>query len=591
MPTNDPILGRQLANFRVERVIGRGGMATVYYGWDVKLERPVAIKLIDARFRDNPAYAQRFVNEARTVATWFHENVLQVYYADDEEGLYYFVMEYIRGLDLGQLLQKYTEAGELMPHEDVLRIGRAVARALDFAHARGVIHRDVKPSNVMISEDGRVVLMDFGLAMDVAQGTSGEVFGSPQYVSPEQARSSARAVPQSDIYSLGVMLYEMLTGTVPFDDPSPTALAVQHLMQPPPSPRERNPDLTPATEKVLLKALQKSPEERHPSGRELLEALEKSLHVPEPTAAFFVEHSASVTQADTGSRLLSQVTASEHVADYMKHRPPTPSLAERSIGRPASIPSESLPQRILFNPLTWWGVGGCITLLVMGIVAIWLVSSIIPDRSNSPQVQGTLFATATRQTSSSDSPTPTHTPQNASPTPDPIKDPLNTSNPTPVQPANTALPSDTPVPPSSTPVPPTPEPTQPPQGDYFALYYDDTGLYFKNLSGKDRSIFPIAFERIENGQFTDRFEGWHWGNIYSNFRAGYCMVLEIINTVNHLNSPECHNLHLVIRTPTSDQPYIFWTTQEGSNQFRVLWEDQEVTRCKIKDHFCEVYLP
>ena len=437
MPTNDPILGRQLANFRVERVIGRGGMATVYYGRDVKLDRPVAIKLIDARFRDNPAYAQRFVNEARTVATWFHENILQVYYADDEEGLYYFVMEYIRGLDLGQLLQKYTEAGELMPHEDVLRVGRAVARALDFAHARGVIHRDVKPSNVMISEDGRVVLMDFGLAMDVAQGTSGEVFGSPQYVSPEQARSSARAVPQSDIYSLGVMLYEMLTGTVPFDDPSPTALAVQHLMQPPPPPRERNPDMIPATERVLLKALEKSPEQRYRSGQELMDALEKSLHVPEPTAAFVIGTPEGTTPSDTGSRLLSQVMASEHVADFMKHRPPTPSLAERRIGSSVRSPSESLPQKILFNPFTWWGVGGCITMLVVGIVVIWLVSSFLSENSTPPQAfaQETAFATETRQPSPDNSSAPTATSSISSPTPVSIQSPLST--PAPVQPTNT----------------------------------------------------------------------------------------------------------------------------------------------------------
>ena len=587
MPTNDPLLGRQLANFRVERVIGRGGMATVYYGWDVKLARPVAIKLIDARYRNNPAYAQRFVNEARTVATWFHENILQVYYADDEEGLYYFVMEYLRGLDLGQLLQKYTEAGELMPHEDVLWIGRAVARALDFAHARGVIHRDVKPSNVMISEDGRVALMDFGLAMDVAQGTSGEVFGSPQYVSPEQARSSARAVPQSDIYSLGVMLYEMLTGTVPFDDPSPTALAVQHLMQPPPPPRERNPDINPATEKVLLKALHKASDERYRSGQELIDALEKSLHVPEPTAAFVVSSPEGAIPSDTGSRLLSQVAASEHVADYMKHRPPTPSLVERSIGSSARIQSESLPQRILFNPFTWWGVGGCITLMVAGMVAVWFLSTLIlnEDEPSQSLAQGTPLIVTTSQSSSGNVSTPTQTRPPSSPTLEPVQNPL--SSPDPVQPTNTELPAN---PPSATPAPPTLAPTQP-DGDHFVLYYDDTGLYFKNLSGKDRPIWPIAFERIENGQFTDRFEGWIWGNIYANFRAGYCMVLEIINTVNHLDPPECHNLHLVIRTPTSDQPYIFWTTQEGSNQFRVLWNDQEVTRCKINEHLCEVYLP
>lgn len=134
---DDPLIGRQLANYKVERVIRRGGMAQVYYGEDVKLHRPVAIKVIDARYRSNPAYAERFVREAQSVAKWRHENIVQIYYADDEDGLYYYAMEYVDGLDLAQLLSAYTQDGELMPHHDVLHIGRAIANALDFAHQKG----------------------------------------------------------------------------------------------------------------------------------------------------------------------------------------------------------------------------------------------------------------------------------------------------------------------------------------------------------------------------------------------------------------------------------------------------------------------
>jgi hypothetical protein len=152
-----------------------------------------------------------------------------------------------------------------------------VAAALDFAHERGVVHRDVKPGNVMVARDGRVALADFGLALDVEQGSLGETFGSARYVAPEQARRSSAAVPQSDLYSLGVMLYEMLAGQVPFDDPSPTSLALQHVMLPPPPPRSVNPDLRPATEAVLLKALAKQPEARYQRGRELIDALAGSL--------------------------------------------------------------------------------------------------------------------------------------------------------------------------------------------------------------------------------------------------------------------------------------------------------------------------
>jgi serine/threonine protein kinase len=278
----DPLIGQQLGNFRIQKLIGQGGMAQVYYGWDENLERPVAIKVIDVRLRGNPTYAQRLVQEARSVASWRHENILQVYYAGQEDGLYYFAMEYVDGLDLGQIMARYAEDEELMPHQDVLGIGRAVAEALDYAHNKGVIHRDVKPSNVMIDREGRVVLADFGLAMDVQQGSMGETFGTPHYVAPEQARNSADAVPQSDIYSLGIILYEMLTGVVPFDDPSPTSLALQHLTVPPPPPRAINPDLNEATEAVLLKALSKKPGERYGSARALMNALKDAIAVGAP---------------------------------------------------------------------------------------------------------------------------------------------------------------------------------------------------------------------------------------------------------------------------------------------------------------------
>jgi len=273
----DPLTGRQLNNFRVARVIGRGGMGTTYHGTDVKLQRPVAIKVLDARFRDDPTYAQRFVQEARTIAKWRHENIVQIYYADEIDGLYYFVMEYIEGRDLGVVLSDVISQGELLPHEEILRVGRSVAAALDYAHQHGIIHRDVKPSNVLLSNDERVILVDFGLALDVSQGSQGDAFGTAHYIAPEQARKSTQAVPQSDLYSLGVMLYEMLTGTVPFDDSSPTSVALQHLTLEVPLPRTFNPALSLQVEQVLLKALQKSPEDRYATGTELIKALEEAL--------------------------------------------------------------------------------------------------------------------------------------------------------------------------------------------------------------------------------------------------------------------------------------------------------------------------
>jgi hypothetical protein len=135
-------------------------------------------------------------------------------------------------------------------------------------------------------------------------------------------------------------------------------------------------------------------------------------------------------------------------------------------------------------------------------------------------------------------------------------------------------------------------PPPPLDGDLFVMYYDETGFYIKNLSGKDRSVFPLAFERLDNnGKPINRVEGWYWGNIYSKFRADFCLVLEILNRTDHLNPPECKNRYLVIRTPTLDSGMIFWTKEKGSKEFRVFWNDEEVGRCKIAEETCEIYLP
>ncbi|GIK40852.1 MAG: hypothetical protein BroJett011_46850 [Chloroflexota bacterium] len=303
---DNSLIGRRLANFELQRVLGRGGMAEVYYGRDVKLRRPVAVKVIDVRYRGNPAYAARFVREAQTVATWRHEHIIQIHYADDEDNLYYFVMEYIDGSDLHELMAQYAASNELMPLDEVLRIGRAVADALDYAHRRGVIHRDVKPSNIMVADDGRIVLTDFGLALDVEQGSLGEVFGTAHYIAPEQARRSGDAVPQSDLYALSVVLYELLTGKVPFDDPSPTTVAVQHLTSPPPAPREINPNLSSAVEAVLLKALSKSPAERYQTGAELIAALAAAFQAGQLGAKEAIAPSSEAGESPTTDSLVGQ---------------------------------------------------------------------------------------------------------------------------------------------------------------------------------------------------------------------------------------------------------------------------------------------
>src|SRR5258706_6417209 len=365
--TDDPLIGCQLANFGLELVLGRGGMAQVYYGMDVKLHRPVAVKVIDARFRDNPTYAKRFVHEAQSVAMWRHENIAQVYYADEEGDLYYFAMEYIDGLDLGKLLSQYTAKGELLAQADVLRIGRAVASALDYAHGKKVVHRDVKPSNVIVSRDERVVLTDFGLALDVQQGSVGEAFGSAHYIAPEQARRSSDAIPQSDLYSLGILLYEMLTGLVPFDDPSPTAVALQHITQPPPAPRTINKNLSPEIEAVLLKALSKSAQERYQTGAEMIAALEQAIDVspavtplaplpPPPAGLQILAQPARLSQMSVSEVIASLPSAELLSAEPLPH-PTKPSHEEP--------PTKNQPLGARRQSLLWATLGGGALILII----------------------------------------------------------------------------------------------------------------------------------------------------------------------------------------------------------------------------------
>jgi hypothetical protein len=360
---DDPLIGRQLANYRLERVLGRGGMAQVYYGWDVKLHRPVALKVIDARYRGDPAYAQRFVQEARAVAAWRHENIMQIYYADDQDGLYYYAMEYIEGPDLAQVIADEAARGEGVPYGEVLRIGRAVANALDYAHQRGVVHRDVKPSNVMVARDGRVVLGDFGLALDVQQGSLGEAFGSPHYMAPEQARRSTDAVPASDLYSLGVILYEMLTGAVPFDDPSPTTVALQHLTLPPTPPRTLNPSLSPEAEGVLLKALSKQPALRYPTGAALMAALEAALAAPAPVAAVGAAAGVGAAPSPAPDGAFDEIT-DRHASALRPSPPPLAAPPRPTQPRPAATRT---PARVL-----GWGLAAGLALVGLAALALAL---------------------------------------------------------------------------------------------------------------------------------------------------------------------------------------------------------------------------
>ncbi len=272
-------IGDTVGPYKITRYIGQGGMATIYRAHQITLDRDVAIKAIHPALKDDPAFLARLNREASIVGKLNHPNIVAVYDSGECEGQPYLVMRLIEGKTLKQLLQdRQLSTGE------VLRIARSVADALIYAHAHGVLHRDVKTSNILIDNDGNAFLTDFGLARLAYSGDStlsrDMLIGSPQYISPEQAKGEPVDV-RSDIYSFGVVLYEMFTGQVPFSGETPYATIMAHINEPPPSARLLNPNVPLAAEMVLHKALAKSREQRYASVSEMITALDNAIHGPQ----------------------------------------------------------------------------------------------------------------------------------------------------------------------------------------------------------------------------------------------------------------------------------------------------------------------
>lgn len=271
--------GQTIGNYVVQEKIGQGGMSIVYKGVQTTLNRPVAIKFLEHSVRLDPMVNQRFQREAQAIAQLRHSHIVQIYDFGQYEHGHYMVMEYVEGTDLRQEIDRRLKAGERFTTQESLTITEQIGSALDYAHARGIIHRDVKPGNVFLTGDGQAILGDFGLAMlqnRLSQMTLGKTFGTPEYIAPEQAMDSRAATPQSDIYSLGGIVYELVTGGLPFEAESALSLALKHVSEDPIPPRTRVPDLPPAVEGVILKALSKEPEERFPTAQAFVEALRQA---------------------------------------------------------------------------------------------------------------------------------------------------------------------------------------------------------------------------------------------------------------------------------------------------------------------------
>ena len=263
--------------YEVLEKIGTGGMSDVYKAKDHKLNRLVAVKVLKQEFSENENFVSKFRVEAQSTAGLLHPNTVNVYDVGDEDGINYIVMELVDGITL----KKYIEKKSRLSVKEAVSIAIQVAMGLEAAHNNGIIHRDIKPQNIMISRDGKVKVTDFGIAKAATSNTiTSNVMGSVHYTSPEQARGGYSDA-KSDIYSLGITLFEMLTGRVPFNGDTTVAIAIKHIQEDLPSPAEYNEEIPISVEKIVLKCCQKSPDRRYQNAAELIADLKRSLITPD----------------------------------------------------------------------------------------------------------------------------------------------------------------------------------------------------------------------------------------------------------------------------------------------------------------------
>lgn len=263
--------------YKIIEQVGGGGMAEVYRGHDLLLDRPVAIKILRSHFLENgqnEAFIKRFRREAQAAAKLSHPNIVNIYDVGEDDDIYYIIMEFISG----ETLKEKLEDSGVLPIEEALKIALEIAEGLEHAHQNQLVHCDVKPHNIMVTKSGRIKVTDFGIARAVSSATlanTGTIMGSVHYFSPEQAKGLPVSA-QSDIYSLGVVLYELLTGHVPFEGDSPIAIALKHIQEAPVPPTRSNPAIPPLVESIVLKALEKDPENRYQSISDMIHDLKVS---------------------------------------------------------------------------------------------------------------------------------------------------------------------------------------------------------------------------------------------------------------------------------------------------------------------------
>ncbi|MEJ2749023.1 MAG: protein kinase [Anaerolineae bacterium] len=351
-------IGTTVGAYEIVEKLGKGGMATVYKAYHAALDRHVAIKVLHATFKDDESFLRRFSREAKVVAKLEHAHIVPVYDFAEHDGYPYLVMRYIEG----ETLKERMGQG-MLPKSEIVRVATAVAQALDYAHQQGVLHRDIKPSNILLTKGGGVYIADFGLARIAQAGEStlsqDMIMGTPQYISPEQARGETNIDGRTDVYSFAIVLYELVTGRVPFQSDTSYAIIHAQIFDPPPPPSQLNAKIGPALEAVLLKALSKSPDDRYQTAGALAAALRGAL-LESPTDI-----------APAGAAVLPDYTPLGVTQVQAETPPPLADLSEAPGSAETAVPpTEGPPPQKRRRWVTAVGilVGICLCLFILSAI-------------------------------------------------------------------------------------------------------------------------------------------------------------------------------------------------------------------------------
>lgn len=582
----DLLVGQKLGQYELREFLGKGGMGAVYLGYQASLKREVAIKILSLELSQDTEFIARFDREAQTIAALEHPHIVPVHDYGTQSGVSYVVMRFLKGGSLEDRLEdRYDTNGQMPSLSESARLLQQIGSALDYAHAQGVIHRDIKPGNIMFDTHGLPFILDFGIAKllresttSLTQSGAGQL-GTPIYMAPEQWLNEEIG-PKTDQYALAVIVYMMITGKRPFNADTLYGLLQQHLNETPPRPHEIRLDIPPQVSAVIEKALAKKAADRYES-------------IGEFAAAF--------------SAAIGGIKDSE-ISDFFTFTLPNRPKVSPTTG---FLPSfHAAPKPLYKNPLLW-------ALLAISAVALVLVALLLTQDKQEASVtldanqiasqsvnnvfqaltatmqEATLVAagwTATPTSTVTASATASLT-ATLTATSSPSASATQTLTAT-ITPTSTVTPSPSSTT-SQTAVPVTLAPTiLYPDGHRLVLLYNRVSFYVLNTSAEQIPVEFLSFEALnEEGRPTEkRFSASAWASIYSSIDPQNCVRLEISQSVGYLRPSDCAAYNAQIVRLNGD-PSLFWVGEPGISEFRVLWNRAEIGRCKLDQQQCEIYVP